>query len=99
MGLLRTIRKLAQDRFLIKIKKGVYKYDPDFIENRVLEDFTPEQKKRILKRDGDKYVSFGKGKENGIELHIDHIKPKEFEGKVAVKNGQVLYNIIFRKKL
>ncbi len=37
----RQIRKLSQEGFLIKEGKGVYRYDPDFIENRELEDFTP----------------------------------------------------------
>lgn len=40
----RAIRMLSQGGKLIKIKKGVYKYDPDFVTNRELEDFTPEQK-------------------------------------------------------
>src|SRR3989344_1521643 len=34
----RGIRKLSQDGQLIKIKKGVYKYDPDFVNNKELED-------------------------------------------------------------
>ena len=36
----RAIRKLAQQGQLIKISKGVYKYDPDFVNNRELEEFT-----------------------------------------------------------
>ena len=34
----RAIRKLSQEGMLIKIKKGVYKYDPDFVKNRKLKD-------------------------------------------------------------
>ena len=40
----RGIRKLSQDGQLIKINKGVYKYDPNFVNNKELEDFTPKQK-------------------------------------------------------
>ena len=42
----RAIRKLHQEGKLIKIKKGVYKYDPDYVKNPELEDFTPKQKER-----------------------------------------------------
>ena len=86
----RGIRKLAQSGFLIKISKGIYKYDPDFVKNRELEDFTEKQKEQIFKRDNYKCVICGKGKENGVELHIDHIKPKELGGKAILLNGQTL---------
>lgn len=86
----RSVRQMHQKGFLIKVAKGIYKYDPDFIENRQLEEFTQEQKKAIFERDNYKCVVCGKGKENGIELHIDHIKPKELGGKAIIKNGQTL---------
>ncbi len=86
----RGIRSLAQKGFLIKISKGIYRYDPDFVVNRKLEDFTPAQKKEILKRDNYKCVICGKGKKEGIELHIDHIKAKDFGGKATIENGQTL---------
>lgn len=95
----RGIRSLSQEGFLIKIKKGVYKYDPDFIENKDLEDFTAKQKKAILKRDNYRCVICGRGKKDGIELHVDHIKPKDLGGKATIENGQTLcatHN--FRKK-
>jgi len=86
----RGIRKLHQEGFLIKIGKGIYKYDPDLVENRIVEDFTTEQKKFILKRDGYKCVMCGKGKKEGMELHVDHIKPKDKGGKATIENAQVL---------
>ena len=55
----RMIRSLAQRGFLIKISKGVYKYDPEFESNRCLQNFTEEQKKEILKRDNYKCVICG----------------------------------------
>ena len=95
----RGIRKLAQQGKLIKVGKGVYRYDPDYEHNRELEDFTEGQKETIKKRDGYKCVICGKGKKDGVEIHIDHIKPKDLGGKAEIENGQVLcatHN--FRKK-
>ena len=86
----RAIRKLAQSGSLIKISKGVYRYDPDFIEHRDLEDFSAKDKKTILARDGYKCVICGADKASGVELHVDHIKPKEFGGKATLTNGQTL---------
>jgi len=75
---------------LIKVSKGIYRYDPNFIQNRKLEDFTANQKKQILERDGYKCVICGKGTKEGVELHIDHIKPKDFGGEATIENGQTL---------
>lgn len=86
----RGIRSLAQSGFLIKIKKGIYKYDPELVKKRDLEDFTQKQKNEILKRDGYKCVICGRGKAEGVELHVDHIKPKDFGGEATIENGQTL---------
>src|SRR3989338_5026737 len=86
----RAIRHLAQSGFLIKVAKGIYKYDPKKAHKRELEYFTQSQKEIILKRDGYKCVVCGKGRENGVELHIDHIKPKDLGGEASIENGQTL---------
>ena len=86
----RGIRKLSQSGFLIKIKKGVYKYDPDFVRQRELEDFTQSQKEAILERDNHCCVMCGKGEKDGVELHVDHIKPKDLGGRAEIENGQTL---------
>ena len=95
----RAIRKLGQQGKLKKIAKGVYEYDPDFITNPVLEDFTSAQREQIFKQDNYRCVICGKGRNNGIEIHADHIKPKDLGGKATIENGQTLcatHN--FRKK-
>jgi len=95
----RGIRSLSQKGFLVKVTKGVYRYDPDFVVKRDLEDFTPEQKKQIMERDGYKCVICGKGVADGVELQVDHIKPKDLGGRAVIENGQTLcakHN--FRKK-
>ena len=86
----RAIRKLSQEGQLIKIKKGVYKYDPAFVKNRKLKDFSQEQKETIFKRDGYKCVVCGRGRADGIEIHADHIKPRDLGGKSIIENGQTL---------
>ncbi|MDR2904916.1 MAG: HNH endonuclease [Helicobacteraceae bacterium] len=95
----RAIRNLAQQGFLQKIAKGVYKHDPKHIIKRELENFTEAQKKAVLRRDNYKCVVCGRGEADGVELHVDHIKPKDLGGKAAIENGQTLcaeHN--FRKK-
>ncbi len=86
----RQIRKLGQEGFLIKDDKGVYRYDPDLVHNRKLEDFTPEQKEIIKRRDGYKCVICGRGLAEGVELQVDHIKAKDFGGQATIENGQTL---------
>ena len=86
----RGIRKLAQEGQLIKVGKGVYKYDPSFVKKRELKDFTQKQKEEIFKRDKYRCVICGKGQTDGIEIQADHIKPKELGGKAVIENGQTL---------
>ena len=86
----RGIRSLHERGYLVKVNKGVYRYDPKNVENRVLEDFTAQQRKEILKRDNYKYIVCGHGEKEGFELHIDHIKAKKLGGRATKENGQTL---------
>ena len=86
----RAIRKLHQNGKLVKVRKGVYKYDPTAVHEPKLQDFTDEQKQSILKRDEYKCAICGLGKAEGQELHVDHIKPKELGGEATPENGQIL---------
>lgn len=87
----RGIRSLHQKGYLQKIAKGVYRYEPEIVHLREdLEDFSPALKKQILQRDNYKCVICGLGKKEGVELHIDHIKPKDLGGKATLQNGQTL---------
>jgi hypothetical protein len=95
----RAIRNLHQSGFLIKVRKGVYRYDPGYVEVRELEDFTGELREAIFKRDNYRCVICGNGREHGIEIHADHILPKDKGGRASLDNGQTLcaaHN--FRKK-
>jgi len=75
---------------LIKVRKGVYKYDPTAVFHRELEDFTPEQKEQIFKRDNYRCVICGHGWQDGVEIHADHIRPKDKGGQATIENGQTL---------
>ena len=86
----RAIRHLSQSGFLVKIAKGIYRYDPQRVNKKELQDFTAAQKAAILKRDGYKCVQCGMGRKEGVELHVDHIIPKDFGGQATIENGQTL---------
>lgn len=86
----RAIRNLCQDGILIKQSKGVYKYDPNCQQSTKVENFSPSVKRAILKKDDYRCVVCGRGEKNGIELHVDHIKPKDRGGRATLDNGQTL---------
>jgi predicted restriction endonuclease len=86
----RAVRKLAQEGNLIKMAKGIYKYDPKASKKRVLKDFTEAQKKVIMERDGYRCVICGRGVKDGVELQVDHIKPKDLGGTNSIDNGETL---------
>lgn len=44
----------------------------------------------ILERDGYKCVICGRGTKDGVELQVDHIKPKYLGGQSTIENGQTL---------
>jgi 5-methylcytosine-specific restriction endonuclease McrA len=86
----RGIRKLHQEGFLIKVSKGVYKYDPDYVQHKELFEFPHNIKEKIFKRDNYRCVVCGRGKEDGVEIHADHKKPLDKGGTNTVDNGQTL---------
>ena len=87
----RGIRSLYQKGWLIKVSKGCYKYDPNHkSDDKTLHDFSDKIKKQILNRDKFKCVVCKLGKKEGLDLHIDHIKPRDKGGKSTLENGQTL---------
>lgn len=86
----RAVRSIHQEGMLIKVSKGVYKYDPNHVLREDLFDFSAAQKAEILKRDNYKCVVCGRGRAEGVDLQIDHIKPKDKGGLATVENGQTL---------
>ena len=95
----RSIRKLHQEGKLLKLSKGVYAFDPDLSRTRQLEDFDARQKELIMQRDAHRCVVCGAGQADGVELQVDHIKPKDKGGRATIDNGQTLCAMHnFRKK-
>jgi len=64
----RAICTLHQRGILIKVKKGVYRYDPSVVRERELEDFTPEHKEEIFRRDNYRCIICGCSNHNGYEF-------------------------------
>jgi len=95
----RAVRLLHENGYLINVRKGVYRYDPDAVLERELQDFTSEQKEAIFERDNYRCVVCGLGRADGLEIHADHIVPKSAGGKAEIDNGQTLCSVHnFRKK-
>ncbi len=86
----RAIRKSYEKGLLVKVKKGIYRYDPSKADQKTVQDFTTSQKEEIFKRGGYKCVICGLGIKEGVELHADHVKPKELGGCATITNGQTL---------
>lgn len=86
----RGIRRLHQEGILIKVRKGIYQYNPNMIQRKELYEFPPEVKEEIFKRDGYKCVVCGRGIKDGVEICADHLIPLDSEGPNTVKNGQTL---------
>lgn len=86
----RAIRKLHQEGKLIKVRKGIYRYDPGHIKEVELFDFPSDVKTEIFERDNYRCVVCGRGVADGIELCADHVKPKDKGGDNSVDNGQTL---------
>jgi hypothetical protein len=86
----RAIRMLHQQGFLIKVRKGVYRYDPDAVVSTELWEFPPEVKEQIFRNDGYRCVVCGRGRADGVEICADHKTPKDKGGANTVENGQTL---------
>jgi len=86
----RAIRKLHQEGKLIKVNKGIYRYDPIYVHEEELLDFPEEIKEAIFRRDNYRCVVCGLGRKDGVEICADHIIPKDKGGTNNVENGQTL---------
>jgi predicted restriction endonuclease len=86
----RAIRQLHQKGKLIKVRTGVYRYDPDYTKDVELFDFPPDVREQIFERDNYRCVVCGKGIADGIEICADHIRPKDRGGDKSIDNGQTL---------
>lgn len=86
----RAIRKLHDMGLLQKMSKGIYCFDPAKVINNELFDFDEATKTAVKDRDGWKCVVCGKGLADGVELQVDHIRPRSKGGDGSLDNGQTL---------
>ena len=87
----RAIRTLYQKGKIIKIRDGLYKYDPSYSgKDKTFHDFPEKIKKQILKRDNYRCVFCKFGKKEKAELHVDHKVPRDRGGPSTLENGQTL---------
>lgn len=86
----RAIRRLYQEGRLIKVKKGVYRFDPDYVRDISLLDFPPDVKEKIFQRDNYRCVVCGLGRKEGVEICADHMVPLDKGGTNTIENGQTL---------
>ena len=86
----RAIRKLHDVGLLIKVSKGVYRFEPDAVSANIVDDFTEEMKMTVKRRDGQRCVVCGLGEADGIELQVDHITPRSKGGRAEIENAQTL---------
>ena len=90
----RAIRTLYSENKLIKVRNGLYRYNPDW-ESELADDipFTPAQRAEILEAGGYRCSICGVTAEEGADLQVDHIKPRSRGGTSTVENGQVLCSV------
>ena len=86
----RAIRKLHQEGKLIKVTKGVYRYEPSNMQTVAIADFDERTRELIFKRDNFQCVLCGRGPQHGVEIQADHIKPRDKGGDSTIANGQTL---------
>lgn len=90
----RAIRRLYQEGRLIKVKKGVYRFDPDYVRDISLLDFPHDVKEKIFQRDNYRCVVCGLGRKDGVEICADHIVPLDKGGTNTIENGQTLLKMV-----
>lgn len=86
----RAVRELALIGRLVRVKRGLFKYDPDQDHKIEFQDFPEHVKQAIFERDGYKCKVCGLGREDGVEIAADHKIPRSKNGKNTLENGQTL---------
>ena len=97
----RAIRTLHDQKKIIKVARGLYKYDPNYNIRAEGKEFSEKIKQKIFERDNYRCVICGRGEPDGMTIHADHIKPKSLGGTDKIENGQTLcsQHNFFKKNL
>ena len=86
----RTTRTLAESGRLKKVGFGVFLYDPNDEFEADLLVFSPTVREAVFKRDNYRCKVCGLGKEDGINIAVDHKVAMSRGGEATVENGQTL---------
>lgn len=86
----RSLYQLHQEKLLIELKNGVYKFNSKKIENVNLHEFPAHVEEAIFERDDFKCIFCGIGRKEGVEIFADHIVSKANGGNDTIDNGQTL---------
>ena len=86
----RAVRKLAETGRLIKVGRGIFKYDPDSDHEVDLSEFSDSVKQDIFQRDNYRCVVCNLGPEDRVEIAVDHKIPRSKGGTNTLENGQTL---------
>ena len=78
---------LIKEHRKTKKKKEREKRRLEYQDRRMAND---EEHAKVLRRDGFRCVKCGRGREDGVKLHVDHIKPVSHGGKSVMDNLQTL---------
>ena len=75
---------------LMRVRPGVYKYDPDLDHEGEFQDFSEAVKQAIFHRDDLKCVICGLGEQHGEKIAADHKIARSKGGTNTLENGQTL---------
>ena len=75
---------------LMRVRPGVYKYDPDLDHEGEFQDFPEAVKQAIFHRDDFKCVICGLGEQHGEKIAADHKIARSKGGTNTLENGQTL---------
>lgn len=75
---------------LMRVRPGVYKYDPDLDHEGEFQDFSEAVKQAIFHRDDKKCVICGLGEQHGEKIAADHKIARSKGGTNTLENGQTL---------
>ncbi len=81
------VRRLSGEGKLLKVKNGVYMYDPDSSPAPQLPKFTAAQKRQIKERDKYQCVFCGMGRREGFNLYVGFLFSDKPNRASDISNG------------
>jgi len=86
-----VVRRLAGQGNPLKIRSGVYMYDPDYVAKPLASRFTAAQNRQIRARDEYRCVVCGYGPAEGAMLYVNFLFP-DLKDRARIENGATFCN-------